>query len=127
MESVGQGKAHHMAHGKIHQNHKEQGGPDDPGFHFLQRLGLGVAVLGSRLWAWERSVITGLFHGGNHRLSGLRIGHLRAQGVGQEIDLCICHSRDAAGGFFHPGGAGGAGHAGDVKFYVHDFLPSPAS
>ena len=38
----------------------------------------------------------------------------------------VCVSR-ALGENRYVGGTGGAGHAGDVKFYVHDFLPSPAS
>ena len=98
MESVGQGRPTiwpMVKYIRITRNRADQ----------MIRVFISFSAWAWGLRSWEqalglgRSVITGLFHGGNHRLSGLRIGHLRAQGVGQEIDLCICHSRDAAGGF----------------------------
>ena len=48
VKNMGCGQPHHMPHGQIHQDHKENTGADDPLFHLPQRVVFDIFFLGRR-------------------------------------------------------------------------------
>ena len=115
----GQGQTHHAAHSHIHQQNEKYGGPDNPLFRIR---GLVLFRFGNirlrRRFTGQGSAVARV----GHRLNdGLGIGFPviigNGHGVHQQIDLALLYAGNLVHGFLHVGLAGGAGHAGDVKFF----------
>ena len=117
LQHTGQGKPPHMPHGHIHQHGEESNGCDEP---VLQRRGLAVL---QGIFACVRArcgcprhlcAVTGVLHGIDDLLG--RDGALHRHGVGQQTDGAAFHTGQGADGFFYPGRASSAAHAGDLVF-----------
>ena len=119
VENVGRGQGNHVAHGQVHQHRQKSTGPDDPGFHFLQRIlsgslglfrlfaivnGCAVARIGDSLADLAADGLA--FHLGHH--SARQQIHLRPGDTGNSLRHLL-----------HPGRTGGAGHARHLKFHFH--------
>ena len=123
VEEMGDGPAHHVAHGQVKQGDEEHKGPDQPGLHVLQIILHGVrGGLGPGLFPRRRGQgrpIPRLFHRGHDLVRGEGPVPVHRHGPAQQVHIDLAHPVQLPHRLVHVGGAGGAGHAGDVEFLLH--------
>ena len=118
---VRQRPAQHPPHGQIKERHRKQKGPEHPPLHDEAGFLCGVCLPGRG--SAERSAVSGLFHGAYDGVAGKRrfiVVHRHA--VFQQIDGDRPGTGERSHAFFHPCGAGGAGHARDGIGFLHSIL-----
>ena len=118
-------QAHHVTHGKIHQNHQENGRTDDPLLHLLQGIFLSGRSLFFLLFLTRQAgaitaVRNRLDDGLGHRFAF----HISHHGARQQIHFRVPNAGNRFRHLFHSGGTGRAGHASDVEFQLHVLPPS---
>ena len=119
---AGYWEPNHVPHGKIHENHQENGRTNQAALHFLQAGVHGRSRLLFGSSSLKGSIIASLLHRLNHQRGYIRVGGYN-HGSGKQIHICFLHPGNRLGYLLHPGGAGCAGHPGYVKFQNHlDFL-----
>ena len=127
-EDGGQGSPHHVAHAQVEQGHQEHDGPDQPVLHapglLRRRVGLGRRCRGRGAFTVDAGVIARPVHRGADVLGGeLGLVKLRHHAVGQQVDRGGVHPLQGVHRLLHVGLAGGAAHAGHVKFALHSIPP----
>ena len=136
-----------MPHGDIHEGNQKQERKDHPVPHLVHMFfhrrfpglccclrgfpGPGSLPGGFRILVFtcSRGTVAGVFHCIFyilHRQGGLIKIHLHA--VRQQVYADILGAGQLSDTFFHPGRAGGTGHACHIKFLLHNIsLPSACS
>ena len=126
-EKGGQRPAHHMAHRDIKQRRRKDKTADDPPPHAFIFLFGGGARFGAGCAcgrALGRGAVARFFNGGHNAVavqSMVVIGDRHT--VFQQIDAARLYAGQSGNAFFHPGRAGGAGHAGNIVYFLHGKPP----
>ena len=118
-----------MPHRDVEQGKKKHNGPEKAVLHLLKlRLILGlrrfVCRSGSRTLQSRLGAVSGSGNRGGNGVAvqgGVVVLYLHA--VGHQAYGYILHAGQFFHGFFHMGHASAAGHAGHVKFLLHNSSP----
>ena len=140
-QKSGERRAEHMhAHGEIHQHRQKSQGENQAAFQFrrfsvLQRIFRIDGIPGR---TFHPGAVSGFFHGADNLAVGGSA--FDTHGIGQQADSAGSNPGDPRYGFFHPGLAGSAAHAGNgILFHentssgfrkglqdINQFTPAPA-